>query len=341
MLAPWLGGFLYSANPAGIRFEPEDILTMTSRYFDLLQRDAARAGCVYPRRLLQTAFADLEGDKALKATFETRRDMMKAIAQREVSAKEAGKFDRSRYPAYFRQRFHWRNWFEEDSALSWDMMTEILFAGVYGAMQRAALPAVSEVLKNGRDSVTLVELGAGTGTFARYVMETRRWLGGPKELEYGFVEMSPANTVLARKRLAAYASSVRFWDYEGTGARAERLPYGDASVDAVIAINLFHELPPVARRRTAAEIGRVLKAGGEFVFYDSVQTGDGIDSLLRVFGVGDETRGRRGTFYEPFIASYAAEDLDALFGAAGLRRTGPVDYAYLAKGMVFRKTKLP
>lgn len=347
MLAPLLGGFLYSANPDGVRFEPEHLRTMVARYFELLERDAERAGVVYPRKLLKVAFADLDGESVLHATYETRKKMMEAIRSREAYVKDYPGLDPSKYPAYFFNLFHWRSWFEKNSALSWDSMTEILFAGLYGAMQRAALPATMTALIDAElkrpvaerpKPLQIVEVGAGTGTFAQYVLETQDWLGRPLNLEYGFVEMSPTNMELARRRLAPFGNRIRFWDYEQTGAMAEKLPYADASVDVIAAINLFHELPPQIRRQAAAEIGRVLKPGGKLVFYDSVQEGDGIESLLKAFGESGHGKEHRiGTFHEPYIPGYAAENLDELFTDSGLRRSGPVDYAYMAKGMTFVK----
>jgi len=348
MLAPLLGGFLYSANPDGVRFEPDHLKTMVERYFSLLENDAARAGTLYPRHLLRVAFSDIERGALIAATSETRKRMMEAIGRRDGYLRPP-QTESSNYPSYFFNLFHWRSWFEKSSALSWDSMTEILFAGLYGAMQRAALPATMQALISaelGRDAsersrpLQIVEVGAGTGTFAQYVLETWQWLKRSTPLEYGFVEMSPTNMELARRRLRTYSASVRLWDFEQTGVMAEKLPYPDTSVDVVVAINLYHELPPQVRRQAAAEAGRVLRPGGRLVFYDSVQKGDGIDSLLRAFGEsGHGKQHRTGTFHEPYIPGYALEDLDALFGEVGLNRIGPVDYAYMAKGMVFEKSR--
>lgn len=346
MLAPLLGGFLYSANPEGVRLEPDHLRTMIERYFSLLENDAARVGVYYPRHLLRVAFSDIDREALIAATSETRKSMMEAIGRRDGYF-QPHQVDRSKYPSYFFNLFHWRSWFEESSALSWDSMTEILFAGLYGAMQRAALPATIQALISaelGRDKsertkpLQIVEVGAGTGTFAQYVLETWQWLKRSTPLDYGFIEMSPTNRQLARRRLESYAGRVRLWDFEQTGAMAEKLPYSDASVDVIVAINLYHELPPHVRRQAAAEAGRVLKPGGRLVFYDSVQKGDGIDSLLRAFGESGHGKAHRtGTFHEPYIPGYALEDLDVLFKDAGFRRASPVDYAYMAKGMVFEK----
>ena len=57
-------------------------------------------------------------------------------------------------------------------------------------------------------------------------------------------------------------------------ANAEAMPLAGESQDIVTAIFLYHELPGEVRRRVTAEIARVLKAGGLFVFVDSLQIGD-------------------------------------------------------------------
>ena len=72
---------------------------------------------------------------------------------------------------------------------------------------------------------------------------------------------------------------------------------------------LFHELPPHIRRKTVAEMARVLKPGGVAIVTDSIQLGDRerLDSNL----------GRFGDFNEPFYRTYITED----FGEASTERS--------------------
>ncbi len=86
------------------------------------------------------------------------------------------------------------------------------------------------------------------------------------------------------------------------------------------------------RRRAAAEIARVLKPGGLFVFVDSLQWGDveAYDGLLEAFPQ---------RFHEPYYNDYCG---DALTGADGLfaqRGLTPDDEfpAFLSKVATFRK----
>ena len=81
-----------------------------------------------------------------------------------------------------------------------------------------------------------------------------------------------------------------------------------------------------------AEIARVLKPGGLFVFVDSLQWGDveGYDGLLEAFPQ---------RFHEPYYAEYLGDDIagpDGLFAHAGLK---PEDdfLAFLSKVVVCRK----
>ena len=80
------------------------------------------------------------------------------------------------------------------------------------------------------------------------------------------------------------------------------------------------------RRRVTAEIARVLRMGGLFVFIDSLQMGDrpGWDGLLEAFPV---------RFHEPFFAHYASDNLAETFAAAGLAHQ-ETSHAFLSKVMV-------
>ena len=82
-------------------------------------------------------------------------------------------------------------------------------------------------------------------------------------------------------------------------------------------------------RRVIAEFARVLKPGGVLAFADSIQAQDAPDvkRLLEAFPV---------LFHEPFYGSYQDTDLDALFGAAGLR-VQAADTAFMTKALLFEK----
>ena len=222
------------------------------------------------------------------------------------------------YPNYYRQNFHFQSggWFTEDSARRYDSQVEALFAGAAGAMRRRALSLLAGAWR-ARDHRGLVvaDLACGSGGFLRDLAATfpRAHLTG--------LDLSPAYLAEARRR-----SGVAM-----VQANAERLPFADASLDAVTCIYLFHELPPRVRPVVAAEIARVLKPGGLLAFADSIQPADEprLARLLEAFPA---------YFHEPFYATYSATDLAALFGAAGLEVEGQ-DRAFLTKALLLGKPR--
>jgi ubiquinone/menaquinone biosynthesis C-methylase UbiE len=191
---------------------------------------------------------------------------------------------------------------------------ETLFAGAAGAMRRRALSLLAQAWR-GRDhrGLAIIDAACGSGAF----------MG---DLKAAFPRARIAGVDLS----AAYLSEARTRTGAGVvQANVERLPFADASLDAVTCIYLFHELPPRVRPVVAAEFARVLKPGGVLAFADSIQAQDAPDvkRLLEAFPV---------LFHEPFYGSYQDTDLDALFGAAGLRAQA-ADTAFMTKALLFEK----
>jgi ubiquinone/menaquinone biosynthesis C-methylase UbiE len=223
-------------------------------------------------------------------------------------------------PDYYAQDFHFQTggYLSETSARLYDVQVETLFMGAAGPMRRTALRPIAEFMR-GRDQrhVTLLDVACGTGRFLRQV-----------RLAYPAMQLEGLD--LSRTYLDETARH-----FDGLRAPklieggAERMPLADASVDIVTSIFLYHELPPDVRRQVTAEIARVLKPGGLFVFLDSLQMGDrpGWNGLLEGFPE---------RFHEPYYRSYAIDDLDGMFAAAGLKPDA-MSTAYLSKLMVRRK----
>jgi ubiquinone/menaquinone biosynthesis C-methylase UbiE len=223
-------------------------------------------------------------------------------------------------PEYYAQDFHFQTggYLTEASARLYDVQVETLFMGAAGPMRRAALRPIAEFMR-GRDQrqITLLDVGCGTGRFLRQV-----------RLAY------PAMRLKGLDLSRAYLDeAARHFDGlrppELIAAPAEHMPLPDASVDVAAAIFLYHELPPDVRRRVTAEIARVLKPGGRFVFLDSLQMGDrpGWDGLIESFPV---------RFHEPYYRSYAMDGLDGMFSDAGLAPHSSAT-VYLSKLMVRHK----
>jgi ubiquinone/menaquinone biosynthesis C-methylase UbiE len=221
------------------------------------------------------------------------------------------------YPAYYRQNFHYQTggWFTAESAGRYEAQVEALFAGTAGAMRRRALSLLAKAWRE-RDhrGLTILDLACGTGGFLADLAAAF-----PRARRFG-LDLSPAYLATAGT--------------EGRGAalvqaKAEQLPFADASLDAVTSVYLFHELPPKVRKAVAAEIARVLKPGGVFALADSIQPVDEprLTRLLEAFPA---------YFHEPYYSSYSTLDLAALFGEVGLTVKAR-DHAFLTKAVLFEK----
>lgn len=224
------------------------------------------------------------------------------------------------YPAYYRQNFHFQTggWFTDDSARRYDAQVEALFSGTAAAMRRRVLSVLMTGLKDtDQRGLTLVDLACGSGAFLKDLAVTL-----PRAKVLG-LDLSKAYLDQSRRRAGQPLIQ----------ARMERLPFADESLDAVTCIYLFHELPPRYRPLVAAEMARVLKPGGILAFGDSIQPKDEPDlqRLLEAFPA---------FFHEPYYQSYAETDLEALFAAAGLVKTGG-DRAFLTKALLLQKPPLP
>ncbi|CAN5371804.1 class I SAM-dependent methyltransferase [soil metagenome] len=220
------------------------------------------------------------------------------------------------YPTYYRQNFHYQSggWFTDASAKRYEAQVEALFSGAAGAMRRRALSLLAQHWR-GQDQrgMKLVDIACGSGSFLCDLK------GAFPRAAIGGLDLSRAYLAAARSRSGC----------GGVQANAETLPFAEASLDAVTCVYLFHELPPRVRPLVAAEIARVLKPGGVLAFADSVQPADEPDlsRLLEAFPA---------YFHEPYYSTYAATDLPALFGVAGLAVVGR-DQAFLTKALLLQK----
>lgn len=225
-------------------------------------------------------------------------------------------------PRYYMQNFHFQSggWLTEESAEIYDMQVEVLFQGAASAMRRQGLVPLADELR-GRDQrkVRFADIATGTGSF---LVQARRAFPRLPALAIDLSEPYLAHT---RRRLGR-APAV-----QPVVAMAEALPLADAGLDVASAVYLFHELPPKVRRQVAAELGRVIRPGGLFIFVDSLQTGDDpdYDGLLELFPQ---------LFHEPYFESYLAEDLTQLFTRAGFVKEGSRN-AFFSKVVQFRRER--
>lgn len=316
-------GFNRPGEPEFKPINPVDTKELRRAYLGLFAKDRANieAG-LYPSPE-DVRLADLP--KAVSRARYFMRDVAdvdrRRVAREGDEVKE--QFEGSnRYPDYYQQNFHYQTdgWLSDDSAKLYDHQVEALFTGAADAMRRGALAEIAREMK-GRDQreVKLLDLACGTGRFLR---ETMRAF---PRLQASGLDLSPNYADRARQLVAPWPQ------VEIIEGQAEVLPLEDESLDMIVSIYLFHELPEDVRAKAIAEAARVLKPGSAFIVADSLQFGDneGLDGILEYFPEG---------FHEPYYNAYLAWDFAPAMEVAGfkLERT---ELAFLTKVNVWRKTE--
>lgn len=101
-------------------------------------------------------------------------------------------------------------------------------------------------------SERILDLGCGTGTLALEVKHRQ------PEADVLGLDADPSVVSRARTKAKDAGLAVRF-----EKGRADDLPFPDQSFDKVLSTLFFHHLDRATRERTAGEIFRVLRPGGE------------------------------------------------------------------------------
>ena len=314
-------------RPGEPTFQPTrgqpDLAVLRRAYFELFIKDRlnVEAG-LYPAPS-DVRLKDLP--KALRSARAFREDVedvdRRRLERNGTEVRQQVTDGHNRYPAYYLQNFHYQSggWFTEDSADIYDTQVEALFTGTADAMRRAVLAEISRELR-GRDQrgVSLLDVACGNGRFLSQVMQVY-----PRLMASG-LDLSPTYTDAARTRLKPWKQ------VEILHEAAEAMPVEDNSLDMVVSIFLFHELPPRVREKVPAEIRRVLKPGGLFILADSAQFGDysDLDGLLEYFPHG---------FHEPYYKSYLSWDAVQACDLTGLVPETQ-SLAFLTKISTFRRS---
>ena len=92
---------------------------------------------------------------------------------------------------------------------------------------------------------------------------------------------------------------------------AEETGFEDESFDLVVAIWLFHELPPKARDKVVREAFRVLRPGGVFAIMESPPFENLISEYSKLSAFLLDSTGRRMS--DPFIPGFFKEDRTEMF----------------------------
>jgi len=152
----------------------------------------------------------------------------------------------------------------------------------------------------------VLDLGCGTGTLAIEAKQVQP--------EAEIVGLDGDFEVLERARAKARMARAAIQFDQGLSTD---LPYDDDSFDIILATLFFHHLMGKDKRKTASEIARVLKPGGELQVADWGRPSDPLMALLfwqiRVFDGLEQTR------------ENAAGALPAIFEQGGLERAAETD----------------
>ena len=106
----------------------------------------------------------------------------------------------------------------------------------------------------------VLELGSGSGAMAAALLDRY------PTIRLTATDVDPAMRAAATVRLASYGDRVEVRDADAT-----RLPFEDASFDAVLSFIMLHHV--IDWEQALAEIARVLRPGGLLAGYDMVESG--------------------------------------------------------------------
>ena len=223
------------------------------------------------------------------------------------------------YPDYYLNDFHHQanGNLSLRAALTYEWQIRFLFMGASRLMRQALIDAIPP----GR-GLDVLDVGCGTAAWL-----TQARAQGRMHHVTG-IDLSPHYLAIARLFRAGEGAFLQM--------NAEHLdPAWSDRFDLVTCIWLFHEMPPEAIERATAEIARVLRPGGRFLFLEAAQPVDvEVDGRPTVHGISERFR---DTMNEPYFRRYQEIDLPALFGRHGLsiERT---DRCYVSKLVVARRS---
>ncbi|MGB3401646.1 MAG: class I SAM-dependent methyltransferase [Microcoleaceae cyanobacterium] len=195
------------------------------------------------------------------------------------------------YPKYYQsQNFHGieGGYLTIGAALSYDPVTQYVLPPNETWVRQGVIDSINSHPRR------ILDLGCGTGSTTLLLKQAF-----PAAEVIG-LDLSPYMLAAAEAKAKTPGLEIQF-----IHGNAENTGFKQASFDLVTASLLFHETPPSVTQIILQEAFRLLPPGGELIILDGNQ------KTLR------QTEWLTQIFEEPYIQAYAAENLDAMLGAAG------------------------
>ena len=136
----------------------------------------------------------------------------------------------------------------------YDLLAPLMTLGQEGRYRRRAIRLLGL-----QGSERVLDIGCGTGVLTRLLAQQ---LGDKVSSLVVGVDAAPKMIGVARRK-AAHVPNIRF----DVGV-AETLEYADASFDCAVSTFFYHHVDAELKRRSLAELRRVLKPGGRLVIVD-------------------------------------------------------------------------